>query len=58
MGEGRESVPGALVRGLRWTAHARPARLPWAHGLLWAACVLAITMLSPAESERFIYFQF
>jgi coenzyme F420-0:L-glutamate ligase/coenzyme F420-1:gamma-L-glutamate ligase len=26
MGEGRESVPGALVRGLRWTAHARPAR--------------------------------
>ena len=25
IGEGREGVPGALVRGLRWTAQARPA---------------------------------
>lgn len=47
-----------VVRGLRWTEPLERIRPPWAHGLLWAVCVLAIVMLAPADSERFIYFQF
>ena len=47
-----------FVRGLRWTEPLERIRVSWAHGLLWAACVLTIVMLAPPESERFIYFQF